>query len=572
MNRTVLALALGLLAVSPAPATLVAGSVRDQHGAPIAGASVSLAGTSARTTTQADGTFVIRGNAAAVVIRCEYCRTQRADVGPDGTVVAIVQRYDAVRLEAPSPDDLARLPYARIESALSLTPFVVLTQSSGPLPGASLHDASLSTPGGLLAIDGVPDYDSAAGVSTFGTLPSQASDDATVMRAGAAYTYGDLGLGGTYNVDTAGGSGALEGGADTALRVASASPILQNSAAYSNWDLGDRRTSASAQVDASSGQTQAQLSLYTSSASDGAQNASTLGSSFSALRFSLERTQTIDSYATIAADRGSDGYASPEYPFDDTWSDVSAAAGVRSDAAVAPFAELSARDTHGWMWSPQTPDLAGTIDQTRALTGVSATAPWYSATAATGWDQIGYDASTLLGRDETFTFDVQPVGGWTLSGNTTAGYAIEPLFESYEYESAMPVQFQNQNRIALGYGDEQRVRIEALAVQTRSNDGVDDTGNGFDLAWQVAPSMSLRTWWLNVRTAAGSSQQVGSAWATFTPGSLRFDLIWRRDLLNGSPDAHVDASLSGPLTGSIGWFVRSEERLRARATDAGITF
>ena len=64
-----------LLGAAPAP--LVVGSVRDQEGAPIAGARVRLVGSPVSTAvaqTATDGTFAIEGAGSAVQIRCDYCR------------------------------------------------------------------------------------------------------------------------------------------------------------------------------------------------------------------------------------------------------------------------------------------------------------------------------------------------------------------------------------------------------------------------------------------------------------------------------------------------------------------
>ncbi len=158
-----------VLVLGAAPTPLVVGSVRDQEGAPIAGATVRLTGgaSEARARTSTDGTFAIEGTGTAVTIRCDYCRPTQTPIAADGTVTAVVQRYDAVRLDGPSHTDLANLPYTHAESAVSLTPWVVLEENANPLFASSLHDRSVSTVGGLLVLDGVPDYNSADGWTTY---------------------------------------------------------------------------------------------------------------------------------------------------------------------------------------------------------------------------------------------------------------------------------------------------------------------------------------------------------------------------------------------------------------------
>jgi len=72
---------------------LITGAIRDQMGTPIAGASVQAG--AASVVTDAAGTFAVESAATSVVIRCAFCRSTAARVGSDGTVTAIVQRYQA---------------------------------------------------------------------------------------------------------------------------------------------------------------------------------------------------------------------------------------------------------------------------------------------------------------------------------------------------------------------------------------------------------------------------------------------------------------------------------------------
>jgi hypothetical protein len=570
MKRAVLAIVFVLTAAAPAPADLIAGSVRDQRGAPIAGASVALLGTNQRTTTDSEGTFALAGSRGNVQIRCAYCRTAVLPVASDGTVVAVIQRYDAVRLQQPDSADLAALPYARVESDLSLAPFVVLEQSRGPASSATLHDASVSTPGGLLVLDGIAAYDSVSAIPVFDSIPTH---DATAIAAAPpsqGYAYGDLGTSGVFSVTTAGGDSSAQAGSNVAVRVGTSSESLQTSGAYARGDGGDQSSRATAQYDLTSGETRSRF-VVTSGSDDDAG----LSGSFSALQLHIERTQGIDSYATFTADRGTDD--APE--FAQNWSDVQMSAGVRSDAAVAPFFEVSARDTHGWYASSLAqPYLAGTIDQARAYAGVTATGSWYAFTAAQGVDGVGYVTytpdgypSNAQGRDQSFNLDLHP-GRWLLNISSTAGYAIEPLFDAYVTDVASPIDAMSQNMLAIGYGDQSRVRAQIVTAQTRSSSGIDDTANGVNVAWQLAPQISLRSWWLQTRTAAGAPEQSGSFWLTLTPGALRADVIWRRDILANAPDMHLDADISGPLTQHLQWFVNSERRVGVRSTNAGIRF
>ncbi|MGB8907359.1 MAG: carboxypeptidase-like regulatory domain-containing protein, partial [Candidatus Cybelea sp.] len=128
MNRTIhaaAALLLVMLVAVPARATapLVVGSVRDQHGAVIAGATVTGQtpdGSNPTTTTDASGTFALHAEGVvAVVVSCRYCRTTRVATLSGEPVVAIVRQYEALAAEAPTPGDLENLPYANVESSVA---------------------------------------------------------------------------------------------------------------------------------------------------------------------------------------------------------------------------------------------------------------------------------------------------------------------------------------------------------------------------------------------------------------------------------------------------------------------
>ena len=187
-----------LLAAAPAP--LVTGAVRDQYGEPIAGAVVSS--DSSTTATDAAGTFALAGAAGSVTIRCSFCQTTLARVGQDFTVTAIVRRYGALSQDAPSPRDLASLPYSNVESAIALHPYTLLVDSSRMLPGPRISTYGASAQGGLLVDNGIPDYDVAAGVTTWRTLPAFDAQSVQVWDQSQAFRYGDMAAGGTFFVST----------------------------------------------------------------------------------------------------------------------------------------------------------------------------------------------------------------------------------------------------------------------------------------------------------------------------------------------------------------------------------
>jgi hypothetical protein len=578
MNRAAL-LALALLVLGAAPAPLVVGSVRDQDGAPIAGAHVHLLGTavSASALTAADGTFAIEGTGPAVEIRCDYCRPLEAPVASDGTVAAVVQRYDALRSEGPTPGDLRALPYLHAESDVALTPFVVLEENGNPLFGTSLRDRSVSTVGGLLVLDGVPDYNGTDGFTTYPTIPYDSAASLRVDRADQGYEYGSIAQAGTFAIDTIGGTTTVAGGSD-----AFATLDAPGLAGGYSVGPGDLRNRVAAQIPISLSNASTQIALSSGSADiDGTAN-NTLQSAFSSLRASFERTQGTDLYANFTADRGTDGYTAPHGDVDDTWSDVDASAGVRSHAMIAPFAEVDVRTTSGWYWSPaQAPYVAGSIDQTRAYAGISANLPWYSANVAYGLDAIRYvnaypdeQGTPVSGHDGSASIDLHPSPIWDLHASTSSGYVLQTVFGSYleEDNGYTPGDALSTNELDLTLQDLRRVRFGLTSFETRSVSGTADASSGAQFAWQIAPSISLRTWWLEVRPNTGSEQSVGSAWLTAQAGVIRIDVIWRRDLFDLAGDMHLDGSISGPIGVRAHWFAETEQFERARSTNVGVRF
>ena len=66
---------------------------------------------------------------------------------------------------------------------------------------------------------------------------------------------------------------------------------------------------------------------------------------------------------------------------------------------------------------------------------------------------------------------------------------------------------------------------------------------------------------------------VGAVWLTYQNGSaVRFDAIYRKDVLNGLPFYHFDGDVSGPISGSMRWFAGVEDRLQSTHVDAGLQF
>jgi hypothetical protein len=108
---------------------------------------------------------------------------------------------------------------------------------------------------------------------------------------------------------------------------------------------------------------------------------------------------------------------------------------------------------------------------------------------------------------------------------------------------------------------------------------------GASIVWQVSPQIALRAWTLHVEDtsvpyaavfrfgAAPQPATPASLWLTYgNANALRIDAIWRRDLLDYLPQAHLDTSVSAPLAGSIRWFAGEERRAGTTYVTAGLRY
>ena len=380
MNWAATLLPLALLAAAPAP--LVVGSVRDQHGAPIAGAHVDLLAAGrvvGSATTAGDGTFSAEGSADHVRIACDHCHSEELAVSADGSAVAVVQRYDAVANTAPTAGDLANLPYGRVESDLSLAPFVVLNQTSRSIPGAWLNDRNALPQIGLVTLNGVPDYDVVAGVTPFDTIPARDAGSVSVARVDDAYTYGDLANAGTFAITMSNGSSFAYGGADSGARLQQAFGNADASVAWSNWLGGDRRSRADFDMPFASQNLHGDLALSSGDGDLAPAHSSALDGSFSSARASIESNTGIDYFATASIDRAGYNYQSVYFPATATWTDTDMSIGIRSHAVIAPFTLFDVRSTTGSYAAPSVGTIAANLGQARGIAGLEISQNGYNA-------------------------------------------------------------------------------------------------------------------------------------------------------------------------------------------------
>lgn len=587
MKRALLlCLALGLLGADPAPAPLVAGTVRDQRGVPISGARLTLerAGKPGPSGVSAlDGTFAIEGAADRIRVTCAFCRAIEVPIGPDGIATAIVLRYDAPRVEGPTPDDIAHLPYARAEQLFALAPFVVVSDSSRTIPGVVVSDRNAGYDG-LLTVDGVSDYDTAGAITTFDTIPQGDVTSAQIQRVDQAYRYGNIAEAGTFSITTNEGPSRIGYGNDTLLRAGGGGSNIYGDVAYSNWQYGDRRARASVHADLSTPGVAQDFSLSSGSADVAPASLVALHSSFSAARFSARSRGKVDAFGALVFDRGTYGYPSARFPADATWSDTGVSAGVVSHAVVAPFALFDSRLTAGTYYSNLTrPDSAeGSLRVSRATAGLKIRQRAFDAVAAYGSVNGVYRGLTVKpvdadANDAVFSFDLHPDERWSLHASTSAGYTFQTLIGIYDpaaFGYPQPVERSSTNEATLTFTDSSRVRVSVTSLAWRGRSGAATSSAGASVAWQVAPKIAVRTWLMRAQTrSAGvpASALVGSTWFTYdNAGAFRADVIWGRDLVDWNMRGHVDGTISGRLNASAHWFAGTAVRKGHRSYSLGL--
>ncbi len=612
MNWTLGAAALLSIMLAAVPARaqvpLVVGSVRDQRGAPIVGASVTgrtPAGAGPATTTDSVGTFALKGaGIVAVSIACRYCRGSLVPVKPDEPVIAIVQRYAALAEEAPSSGDLENLPYAHVESAVALRPFTLLSQTTQSYPGSRLSDRGLSADGSLLVDDGAPNYDIVAGQSPYATIPALYEQSAVVRDATNAYAYGDQAGGGIVELSPfANGSNDEVAivGSDTIARAQVGSDAAgiavgtfsndqesrQRTDLYGNWPLGGEQSLSFA------GGTEQGREYESPSTA--------FASSFSFADATFGAPRALNLTVSAVADRGDYTWNAGIWPVSTVWSDTGFNAGIHTSGAVFGFADVGVRSSTG-LYDAQAlpygpPRLGATLDQTRLDAGFDATGTNYHVTGGVGAFWVDYAGGTYgvsqPARTALAVPSVQvqlfPNDKWSVDVQGSGSFELPTFVDQYLYADArpMPVEYQRSSLFgaALTYTDDARVRVsleQASQNVTGTSSGT-VTSSGISATWQVAPSIALRAWTMHVTDTApldgvamayeGMAPTVNALWLTYDAGNaVRADVIYRRDLLDSDPFYHVDGAISGPIAAGLRWYAGTEDRMRRTFVDVGIRF
>jgi hypothetical protein len=584
-----------VLAAAPTP--LVVGSVRDQHGLPIAGARVSAGDASAETDSQ--GTFALEAsNVRRVTIACAYCKTVTVTVAPDEPVVAIVRRYDALSQNAPSPRDVASVPYSRAESIAALRPFTVLENSSHALPGPQISDRGASSRGALVFDNGLPMYDVASNQSAFVAFPAYTVQHLSWLPPTDAFTYGDLAGGGTLIADTQSEdpwSGIAVAGGTTAVRAAQNLANTSWSAASSS-DSNDRRARGDAFLRFPLGDDSLTLSALEAQDRYG-YDGQHLDTSDGGVRLDYTSVRENRVSASVLADGGGYDGASPTLNYWSKWSDVQAQGGVATMTRIQFFADAGVNASSGdYRTSGGTlPLTAGAISQTRVDMGAQTAGDRYNVKlgfGAFGMHYAGGSAGNRMKLDGglvtpsfygSYAFDPH----WSLELQAGESFTLPTILEAFVYPVDGPNVVLDRNALfigTLGYSDLGRFRASVTSLSERVS-GLDNGtvhSTGVSAAWQFAPAFSVRAWILRDNDftepyeavyrfgARPLPATVGSYWLTYESSGLRIDTIYRRDLIDYRADPHFDASVSAPLWSAWRIYAATERVAGARTFSIGL--
>ncbi len=608
VNRALAAvMVLGGLTMQMAQAqvALVVGSVRDQHGAAIVGARVT-AGTRSgvrAVLTATDGTFALPAQGVtSIAVACRYCAPASFAVTAGQPVVAIVRRYDALALSSPSSSDLASLPYAHVESAVSLQPFSLLRQTTAVYPGSELSDRGLQPANALLVDAGVPNYDVVFGDSPYSLIPADYEQAAQIVPASNAFLYGDQAGSGIVTLDPLSGDATDVAllGSESILRLQTGSNGARVAVgSFSDSDESRQRADAQTLIPLSSAQSFS-VTTGTEQGREYGNPTATLAGSFSFANVSFDDGQpSIDARASFTYDRGGYDATANSVSQSDVWSDADFTAGFRTRGPVQVFGDISERLSTG-IYNATGYDVASigaVLEQNRIDAGVNAIGPDYDVTAGIGLFGFSYGGGTggvsapSSGRLATPSLQLVlfPNSQWSATLEASDSFYLPTLWEQYDYNSNYDTVTYDRASLfagALSYTDWSRVRLSLEEASQDVHGFTNGTvsSSGASLQWQVAPTIALRAWTLLASDAttpsgqvpyvyAGTQPNVNAFWATYENGdAVRADVIYRKDWLNGRPFYHVDGDLSGPIVRGLRWYAGVEDRLLVRHLDVGLRF
>ncbi len=556
---------------------LLTGIVRDTHGAPVTGALVlgfdrggAVIG---RAKTDADGTFALDTGQVPerVRISCHFCRTASFRVEPNEPVVAVLQRYDALLADGPSPSDLMALPYTQIENALALRPFEVLRLGVGLPDDRSLSDRGLGNT--ALVLDGdAPTYDIAPYLPTaLATTPTHSGNVATFEPSSNAYQYGAYATGGLIALSR--DPAVVEQGAwgsASAYRFSAGGPSFGASLGSDADDYTQReRVVASGTEGLAGGTLDAQLS-----------------SSRAVSELPLTTLDLSESSATIGFTRqfdsvrfrfsASDAFGTESFFSNDTvWNDSALNASAGTRFGVVDF-------DAGAQYSNNSNDIASSgtaINFGQSTVYVHAHVPGRTSVdfgvAHTTYDSAGGYRNLILPS----LVVVQELGDFSVTGGVSTSL-IRISEHGTPYLAALA-------EAHFDYTDDQRLRAEIQTYGQNTNIAYSHgmTGTGASLQYQITPTTSIRAWSLRLYNDDNAYSGVqdtpyisgDSLWITNQNGMFRLDVVYRRtatqtDYMYAQTRRGLDGDVYFPLTVRTSLGLRSEVRPQGRRSSVLLNF
>ena len=529
-------MALSLLAVPSlvSASDLVVGVVHDSDGYPVAGATVLLSRNGAPAgsdTTKADGTFAVDTPAGAdlVDVHCAYCMPARVSHAVGKTAIVVVRRFAVLRDPEISAADLRVLPYDTIGGVAGLLPFSVASRNT-------ISDRGLAGGRGTVIVDGIPLYRATDGLDLGAAVPPHGAATINETDPTHANAYDSRSSGGLFSVDTldlAGGIAGVDSNAGLSGTLRGGN-VLRGAFMTAGGEYPSTRAVADAGFTIGTGS----LDVRAVAASGLGANASGFAATFA------QPIRTSELTASLTMNRSTDPFG----PENDSIVSLSLehtgityglrgqrAMGLVNDDGSATFDERAFAEA---VHDNGHTRLFASLAAAQSGDGFPGLA---SASAAAAVLPI-FSASTHIG------------GGFSVHADSVDALLPIPLYVMYGQRKQDAVERSHLLDAGVGFDDGKRLRLDLMAFRETMGGSSSERmgGSGVSAIWQIAPSVSLRTWVMISRESTiGAPIYAPSAPSGIYPtSSTIFDrnLIW----LTAGNVLRVDAiSHGGRLEGDL---------------------
>ncbi|GAC1531680.1 MAG: hypothetical protein NVS2B8_20180 [Vulcanimicrobiaceae bacterium] len=492
----------------------------------------------------------------------------------------VVTRYDAVERDVPDERDLEALPYGRVVDVLALAPFVVPSLTSG------VSDRGLGGGRGLAIDNGAPLADLATGNFALVDDPDRAARALAIERATRAYRYGPGAGGGLFTADTLapGARALLDAGSATAIALAGSVGNVRPNVSLSDDDgLVARRAEVDQMSSFAGGVLRAGVSVASESrhplrGENGFARNVTIARVAYATASRRYRTFASLSLANVAL-----AFTPTREAYRSTYASASFRVERPGPVALAAGAVGTLRNgTYGRRGaSPY--DLVG-----RTLDGTAYAEAHVDG--ATSLDAgVGFvvssarDALTKTDPRGSFAAVVPSLQVRRSIGDGTfvrVAYSQATRTPSLLEADAAPegaTVFERSATLetAIGFDGGGRVRGEAIGYRELAHGFAAGRleGIGANLAWQIAPLVSVRAWTL--RTTPLATQRLDATrsvlWLSYeNPSALRVDALLVRDVSASHSRASLDADAIVPIRAGLSLSLSTVRRDNGRRFAIGV--